>query len=354
MRLRLLVPLGALGVAPLALAACSSARSAEVSERADDAVAVRVQAAAREARPTGTTASGVVEARTASDVGFQIPGKVARVGPDEGEFVRAGTVLAELDPTDYRFALDQAEAQATQAGHERDRLRTLAASGSVAPNDLDRAENGARQSGAAAGLARKRLADTRLVAPISGVVARRAIDPGETAAPGTPVFTVMDVATVRVRVGVPEADVGAMRVGQPATVHVPALPGESFAGRVSLVGIAADPTTRSYAVEIEVPNGTRRLRPGMVAEATVERATRDSVVAVPAAAVVRGADGATAVYVLDAPTKRAHVRRVAVGGAWNDVVEIARGVMPGEMVLVAGQQRVRDGARVTLTAETAP
>jgi membrane fusion protein (multidrug efflux system) len=339
---------------PLVLvAACSTARS-EPAERTDAPVLVRVEAATRREQPTGRTTSGVVEARTASDVGFQVPGRVVRVGPDEGSYVRAGTVLAEVNPTDYRFALDQAEAQAEQAARERDRLRTLVAAGSVAPNDFDRAESGARQSGAAAGVARKRLADTRLVAPISGIVARRAIDPGETAAPGTPVFTVMDVATVRVRVGVPEADVGGVRVGQPATVRVPALPGETFAGRVSLVGIAADPTTRSYAVEVEVPNGARRLRPGMIAEATLGGAVRDSVVAVPAAAVVRGADGATAVYVLDRPTRRAHARRVAVGGAWDDVVEIARGVTPGEMVLVAGQQRVRDGARVTLTGETAP
>src|SRR5215218_9759659 len=155
MRVRLLVPLVA--ASSLALAACSSARSAEVGERGDAAVAVRVQPAALLERPSGTTVSGLVEARTASDLAFQVAGKVTRVGPDEGDVVRAGTLLAELDPTDYRLAADQAEAQAEQTARERDRLRTLVAAGSVAPNDLDRAESAARQSGAAAGLARKRL-----------------------------------------------------------------------------------------------------------------------------------------------------------------------------------------------------
>jgi RND family efflux transporter MFP subunit len=331
-----------------ALSGCSVARSEEADGAGDvpQAVPVRVQTAESVRRPRVITASGVVQASTEVEVAFQVPGKVVAVGPDEGSAVRAGELLAQIDPADYRLGLEQAAAQAERAAQERERFRPLLAAGSVAPNDFERIESGARQSAAAAGLARKRLADTRLAAPLSGVVARRAIEAGETAAPGQPVFTIVDVDPVRVRVGVPEAEVGAVRVGQRANVRLPALAGETFPGSVTLVGIAADPTTRSYAVEVSVPNPARRLRVGMVAEAIVYGAPLASAITVPAGAVVRDADGATLVYVLDARDSSVRARRVETGAPHGEGVEITRGLNAGEAVVVAGQQRVRHGSRV--------
>ncbi|HEX8906685.1 MAG TPA: efflux RND transporter periplasmic adaptor subunit, partial [Longimicrobiaceae bacterium] len=219
---------------------------------------------------------------------------------------------------------------------------------SVAPNDYERMASTARQTAAAAGLARKHLGDTRLVAPISGIVARRAVEPGATVAPGAPVFTLVDLDPVRVRVGVPEAEVGTIAVGEAATVTVPALAGRSFAGRVRLVGVAADPATRTYTVEVEVPNPGRVLRAGMVAEATLRRAGTARMVTVPLQAVVRDQDDATLVYLLDAQTGRVHARRVQVGQVHGDDVEVADGLSGGEPVVVAGQHRVREGSRVAV------
>ena len=350
-------------VAAGALSGCRAARSEEADAAAETAraVPVRVQAAASVRRPHVTAASGVVQARTEVGVAFQVAGKVVAVGPDEGSTVRAGELLARMDPTDYRLGLAQAEAQAERAAQERERFRPLVAAGSVAANDYERIESGARQTAAAAALARKRLADTRLLAPLSGVVARRAIQPGETAAPGQPVFTIVDMDPVRVRIGVPEAEVAAVRVGQRADVRLPALPGEHFAGRVTLVGIAADPTTRSYAVEVSVPNPAHRLKVGMVAEASVYGEQLTSAITVPATAVVRDADGATLVYVLDPSTgsgqaagdATVRARRVEAGAAREDAIEITSGLSAGEPVVVAGQQRVRDGSRVLVLSATA-
>jgi RND family efflux transporter MFP subunit len=333
----------------LAAAACQpEARAAETD--AEAAVPVRVQPAAVVERPAQVRASGVVQARTTVDVAFQLPGKVVRVGPDEGEEVSAGQLLAQLDPTEYALGVQQAAAAAERAAAERSRYEPLLGAGSVAPNEYERMVSTARQSAAAAGLARKRLADTRLEAPISGVVARRAVEPGATVAPGAPVFTLVDLDPVRVRVGVPEADVGTVAVGEAATVTVPALPGQSFAGRVRLVGVAADPATRTYTVEVEVPNPGRVLRAGMVAEAAVVKQARARAVTVPLQAVVRDADDATLVYLLDARTGRVHARRVQVGGVQGAEVEVLDGLSGGEPVVVAGQHRVREGSRVAVAA----
>src|SRR6185436_8837189 len=115
---------------------------------------------------------------------------------------------------------------------------------------------------------------------------------------------------VCVRVGVPESDIERITEGAAATVRIPALD-TSFTGRVSLIGVAADPATRSYTVEISVPNPARRLRAGMVAEATITTKTTTSAIMVPATAVLHDGtvNGTTVVYVLDRDAARVHARR---------------------------------------------
>lgn len=340
--------LGALAASGCARADASAANNADTS-----IVPVVAYTVVPSVRQWSTTTSGIVQPNTTVDVAFEVAGKVVMAGPDEGQAVHAGQPIAALDPTDYRLAVEQASAQADRAARDRDRNQPLLASGGIAPADMDHLETGARQSAAAADLAKKKLADAHLTAPISGVIARRAIEVGATVAPGQPVFTIVDLDPVRVRVGVPEGDVGRVTDGGPATVRIPALDA-SFAGRVSLIGVAADPATRSYTVEIKVPNPTRRLRAGMVAEATIQNSQTVSALMVPASAVLHdgGVTGTTIVYVLDPDASRVHARRVTTGVARGDSLEITSGIAAGDEVVVAGQQRVRDGARVQRAGET--
>jgi RND family efflux transporter MFP subunit len=342
---RVILALGALATAACARADASATNGADATQP----VPVVVQTVTPSTRAWSTTASGIVQANTSVDVGFEVPGKVVMVGPDEGQPVRAGQEIAALDPTDYRLTVEQASAQADRAARDRDRNRPLLASGAIAPADMDHLETGARQSTAVADLAKKRQADTHLASPISGIIARRAIEVGATVAPGQSVFTIVDLDPVRVRVGVPEADVGHITEGAAATVRIPALDA-SFAGRVSLIGVVADPATRSYTVEISVPNPARRLRAGMVAEATVTNGQTRSAIVVPATAVVHdgGINGTTNVYVLDRDAARVHARRITTGAAHADSLEITSGIATDEQVVVAGQQRLSNGARVQL------
>jgi len=344
-RARFVLALGALATAACARADASATNGTDTTAP----VPVVVQTVAPSMRAWSTTTSGIVQANTSVDVGFEVAGKVVMVGPDEGQPVRAGQQIAALDPTDYRLAVAQAAALSDRAARDRDRNQPLLASGAIAPADMDHLETGARQTGAAAELTRKRLADTRLGSPISGVIARRSIEVGATVAPGQPVFTIVDLDPMRVRVGVPEADVGHITEGAAATVRIPALD-TSFSGRVSLIGVVADPSTRSYTVEVSVPNPTRRLRAGMVAEATITNGRARSAIIVPAAAVVHdgGVNGTTNLYVLDRDAARVHARRVTTGPAHGDSLEIVSGIATDERIVVAGQQRLRDGARIQL------
>jgi RND family efflux transporter MFP subunit len=341
--------------ASLTASACVGTAASATNNADTTAVPIVAHPVAPSTRAWSTTASGIVHANTTVDVAFQVSGRVIAAGPDEGQTVRVGDAIASVDPAEYRFALEQAAAHADRMSGDRDRNRPLLAAGSISAADMDHLESGARQSGAAADIAKKRLTDTRLVAPLSGIIARRAIEVGATVAAGQSVFTIVALDPVRVRVGVPEGDVGHIAEGAAASVRIPALD-MTFAGRVSLIGVAADPATRSYTVEISVPNPARRMRAGMVAEATITTRETKSAIVVPAAAVLHdgGANGATIVYVLDRDGARAHVRRVTTGAARGDSLEITSGLAENDRVVVAGQQRLRDGARVQLVSADTP
>ena len=339
----------ALVLAASIASACVRTASSATSEDDGTTVPVVAQTVAVSTRPWSTTASGIVHANTTVDVAFEVAGKVANVGPDEGQSVRAGETIASLDPAAYRLTVEQTTAGADRAARDRDRNRPLLAAGSISPADMDHLETAARETAAAADLAKKRLADTRLTAPLSGIIARRSIEVGATVAPGQPAYTIVALDPMRVRVGVPESDIGRISEGNAATVRIPALD-TSFTGRVTLIGVAADPQTRSYTVEVSVPNPARRLRDGMVAEGTITTKATTSAIVVPASAVAHDptVSGSTIVYVVDRDAARVHARRVVTGAARGDSIEIASGLTETDRVVVAGQQRLREGAAVKL------
>src|SRR3954469_22865803 len=136
----------------LAIAACARASASSTNDGDTTAIPVIAHAVAPTTRAWPTTASGIVQAKTTVDVAFQVPGKVVMVGPDEGQSVRAGQVIAAVDPTDYRLTVEQMAAQAERATRDRDRNRPLLDAGSIAAADMDHLEIGARQSAAAADL----------------------------------------------------------------------------------------------------------------------------------------------------------------------------------------------------------
>lgn len=294
------------------------------------------------------SASGTVSTpKSPANVGFLVPGKVISVGPREGERVGEGQVLAQLDPSDFTYAVESAEAQKDRAQAEMEkamhsvrpevlaqariaferaqdeyrRMKMLHDEKALAPNDFfkfkaayeqaqqayEQAKAGGQkedkalaraafnQAEAQLRIARKKLADATLLAPAGGYISKRMIEPGDTASPGRPVFEIVQMEPVEVNVGVPETDVHLVRIGQEAEITVPALPGKSFKGTVRLINISADPGTRTYMTRIAVDNPELLLRVGMVAEATINGDQTVSMVTLPGDAVVRDPQGATSI-----------------------------------------------------------
>jgi len=380
----------------LLLAACASKPT---GTPAPAPIPVRVGTARQILAPAAVAVSGsVVSPGSPSSVAFLVAGKVIRVGPREGDFVRRGQVLAVIDPADYTLAVNAAAAQAAaaravlakaesparpemleqarvafeRARDEYGRMKQLYEAKSLPPNDFDKfraayeasrqqyeqAKAGGQKEDRAAAraaydqavtgeqIARKRLADASLLAPVEGFIALRAVEVGDVAAPGRPVFQIVQLDPVEVTVGVPETDIHLVRAGQPATVKIPALPGGTFQGVVRVINVAADPSTRTYMVRIRVPNPKHLLRVGMIAEARIRGDRQLDVTTLPGTAVVRDAQGGAMVYVYFPDQKRVYARRVEVGTVYGTGIEIRKGISGTDLVVLAGQEKLRDGAAV--------
>ena len=348
MRVPLSVPLATVLWALAGLSGCRS-KSESPTTAPDPAVSVvaRPVQSLQESRPIAV--SGALEADKTVDVGFLIGGRVSRVNVAEGGRVRAGQVLASLDVGSYGFARNAANATLARAQNEYGRLKLMYDRGSLTPSDLDAAATAVAQARAQQQQATKNVRDAQVLAPISGRLARRGTDPGEIVGPGTPLFTIVSEGRLLMRAAVPEAEVSELRPGLSTRVAVPALD-SVFTGRIESVGNVADPASRTYAVKITLPNPGNRLRPGMVAEATIATTRKAQVLSVPGEAIVRDADQLTYVYVADAQRRRAFRQRVQVGSVSERGIQIASGLRAGQLVVVGGQQRLRDGAAITLTS----
>lgn len=363
--LKLFLKAAGLSLLGISLTACTV--EPHKKEASSDAVPVTVGRVQRVQEREMISVSGTVSTPNSPvQISFLISGKVISVGPREGEYVKKGQVLASIDPVDYRLPLDGAKAQADQAriGFERaedefKRMKMLYDSKSLAPNDFqkykaayDSARQQYEQAVASEKLTRKHLTDATLYAPASGYIAKRSIEPGDTASPGRPVFEIVQMDPVEVNIGVPETDVHLVRIGQQADITVPALPGKSFQGTVRVINVSADPSTRTYMTRISVANPEHSLRVGMVAEATIRGDRTIAMVTLPGDAVVRDPQGATQVYVYYPDQKRVYAKRVEIGAAVNRNVEIKSGLSGSELIVLAGQTKLKNGQSVAATEQT--
>lgn len=399
-RFRYLLPISAAVIAALLLVGCGEKKAAPVDSGMQDHVPVRLRKAERVERKEQVRASGSIEAESTRNLGFPIPGRVVRVLVDEGQLVKRGQVLAELERADYEYALEAAGGQEAAAlatlekarqgprpqeleqaridferwSDEYQRMKTLYEKKSLPENDFrkveaawkaasqryEMAKAGTRQEDKAAseGLlqqaraqmagSRKRLEDTVLRSPIAGYIGMRRVDAGEVVAAGQPLVSVMNLHPVKVGVGIPESSIGMVRTGQPARITIPALGNRIFPGTVELVGVAAEPTSRTYTVKISAANPGITMLAGMIAEATIEGDRLVSILTLPPDAIVRDPQGATYVFVYYPEQKRVYRKRVETGASAGTEVEILSGISGDEQVVVAGQTLVREGSSVTV------
>ena len=208
---------------------------------------------------------------------------------------------------------------------------------------LDLARAQAQQSKARLDELKINLANTIITSPVNGFISRRMVDPGASVGQNAPVVEVVDISRVRLIANVVEKDLKQLQTGDVTRVGVDAFPGETFMGRIARVSPVLDPATRTAPIEIEIPNPTYRLKPGMYARVGITLETNKDALVVPANALV-DLGGRRGVF--QPLSETAVFRAVQIGTEQGDIVEVLGGLVEGDQVITTGAGQLRDGDRI--------
>lgn len=352
-------PIAAVVAASAAALVAAGCGGGETSVRATAASPVEAAAAWTDTLSVTVEAVGSLEANARVEVKPEASGKVSEILFREGDTVRAGQVLVRLDRNKLtaelqaaRAGVTRARAEAENLGRQLRRNDSLLARGAIseqAYDDLETQYNTARagleQAEANLALAREELEDATIRAPFDGRVGARTFDPGDYLSVGTPMFTIVNDDPLEIRFSVPERYLNQLEHGSPVTVRVRSEPGRTFSGEVDFISPYVDPANRTVALRALIPNPSSRLRPGQFGNVQLQLEERPAVL-VPEAAVLSRQQGSTVFRVrggvADPVTVELGLRR-------QGVVEILSGVSEGDTVVVAGQQRLREGTEVSVT-----
>jgi len=307
------------------------------------------------------------------DVVPRAQGRLQSITVRIGDRVSKGQVLAKVEDQELREQLRQSdasyevaratirqrEADLSFAKTNLDRNKSLFDRSLLPRQSLDDAE--ARHQAAQAQLElaqaqlqqassrreelRINLGNTTVYSPVTGFVAKRLVDPGAFVTQNVILLSVVDISTVRLVVNLVERDLRKVSVGAGASVSVDAYPGELFEGRVARVAPVLDPATRTAEMEIEIPNASARLKPGMYARVRLISANKENALVVPKSAVI-DTQGRKGVYLVR--NGQAVLRVVTLGLEEPDRIEVTDGLTEGDDVVSTGATSLRDGAKVLL------
>ena len=331
----------------LAIVVFGSACSNKKENRQKAPTQVKTEVVTAGGQMTNESYVGIVEENEATAVSFTGMGVVKRMLVREGQAVGRGQLLALMDDTQARNLLTGAEAQMAQAEDALQRYGMLHDAGSLPEVQWVEIQSKVAQARSQLAVAKKNLADCRLVAPVSGIIGRQQVKAGETAVPSQAVVTILDVSRVKVKVSVPEAEMNAITPHTPSMIIVEAAGKKVSGGRIEK-GVVADAMTHTYDIRINVPNGDRKLLPGMVAQVKLQPTPsprEGSLTTLPITSVQRRPDGSLFVWTVD-NQKKAHRTAVTVGASQGNRISIMSGVTAGQRVVTEGYQKLSEGTEV--------
>jgi membrane fusion protein, multidrug efflux system len=331
-----------------------------------DAAGLQMPPTAVEVTPVGVTdvaetvtGVGSVEAVRDVRVASETAGRVLKVYVEVGTPVKEGQPLVQVDAELKEAGADQARAQmlaaktnVEKAKRDYERTQKLYATGDVADIELEGYRLGyesaeAQYKGAIAALrvAERQVSDSRIKAPVAGIVASRKAEVGEMVAPGTEIANIVDISSLKVKLSVAEEDIMKLRVGQPATLRIDSRPGEQYVGRIFTVGAKSEtPNGHTYPVEVIMQNkGKNPPKVGMFARVEIQAGVAKDALAITKESLVDDGPNPT-VFVAKDGTAR--LRRVKLGLRGQNLIEVVNGLAKGELVISFGQKALKDGASI--------
>ena len=326
------------------LVVCSCGQKKEQQEKAP--TRVKTQIVSPGMVDNAQTYVGIVEEHEATAVSFTGMGVVRRMLVNEGQAVSRGQLIAEMDDTQARNVLSGAEAQMTQANDALERYKMLHDNGSLPEVQWVEVQSKVAQAKSQLEVAKKNLADCRLTAPVSGIIGKKLVGTGETALPSQAVVNILDISSVKVKVSIPEAEIGSIHATTPTRIKVDAINSSYEGGRIEK-GVEADALTHTYDIRINVANGDRKLLPGMVASVRFLSEGSQAIASkmIPVTAVQKNADGSLFVWKVNQDHK-AHRATVTIGQTEGNYVLVIDGLNMGDRIVAEGYQKLSEGTKV--------
>jgi multidrug efflux system membrane fusion protein len=351
------VAVGAAGFAALSLTANASRVSLPVNEPVVRPARVLEIAYARQAR--SLVLAGTVVPRIETTLGFRVSGKIVQRSVDVGTVVKPGDLIAQLDPADYRLAVDNAraalasaEADHIRARADHERYQQLRGGAAFTPQTLEQRQMLAATALARADQARSQLASaennlayTELRADTAGVVTAVQAEVGQVMSQGQGVVRVARTDELEIVVGVPEHRLKVVRESAAAGFELWSDPGKRHAARLRELSPSADPMSRTYPARFSIVDPPEFIGLGMTATLSFERPDVAPVAEVPLAAIFQQGTR-PAVWVVDKVTGAVELRPIIIARWRNDTAAILSGVEDGELIATAGVHKLEAGQKV--------
>jgi membrane fusion protein (multidrug efflux system) len=336
-------PSGANGVA--------SSQGSGKGDAAPSVVTVEAAKVATVSLPQTITAVGSLRSDESVTLRPEVAGRISAISFQEGQRVAKGMLLVQLDPAVPQAETQQARANLTLARTKYERAVDLAKSNFISSQAKDEADNNLKIAEATLQLSEAKLAKMEMRAPFSGIIGLRSVSVGDYVKEGADLVNLESIDPLKVDFRVPEVYLRQVQVGQALEVALDALPGKTFEGKVFAVNPLVDAAGRAVVIRAMVRNPDTSLRPGMFARVRlITRDAKDALV-VPEQALVPQGDQQFVYRIVDGKAIRT---KVDVGQRRDSRVEVLAGVTLDDVIVTAGQLKLRDGASVKVAGADAP
>lgn len=312
----------------------------------------------------------------------KIPGKITRIYVDEGSRIRQGDLLAELDPVDYRLAVENAraalkaaeltfrEAEITLESIQKDwkRYKKLYEKKVISKQKWDHMDAARRKARIMRDLAEARvsranvaleialtnLKDTKIRAPFNGIITRRLVDPGDRVytMPPTVLMVVMDISRVKIISDVPEKEMPLIRHSTPVSLNFDAFPAETFKGKITQIYPRVDPVTRNFTIEIALENPGQRIKAGMFAHVKI-MARKIRGLLIPRSALLK-IPGTGIFYTFRVTGDTVEKVNLITGIMEDRFVQVLKGLKDGDRVVTVGNARLKTGRKIKIIKKENP
>jgi len=288
---------------------------------------------------------GIIGASVEVTVSAQIGGIVDQIYVNEGDHIKKGDLIACIDKSDYKIALEASLANFNLAEINYNRIKKLLKQHAVSNAEYDSAKANYRSAKARLEQAKLSLKRCDIYSPITGIIDKKFAEKGELLAPGKNIVTLIDISTVKINIGIPERDVDYVRKLKSVDFVVTSLGSKKITGKVNHISLSSNPMAKVYPMEVDVENNDETLLPGMVVKAFVVRHVYHDAIILPIFSVIPGDNEYYTYIVKNGIAKK---KKVELGTFQETKVHIVKGLKPGDEIIDKGLRLVADGSLVKI------